>query len=118
MSRCVFRRRLLALAHNNRGHVKYMRVDFADAVDDYTMALELDDQFAVAYYNRGLVHYRLGEQLATTKHIPLSKNSRLVTGCEMMFQTQGKAVLTTGPGLRVSFQAQDTQKLHKITDPL
>lgn len=50
----------LALARNNRGHIKYLKVDFYGAIKDYTDALELDPNLAVAYYNRGQIHYRMG----------------------------------------------------------
>ncbi|XP_072175071.1 uncharacterized protein [Diadema setosum] len=50
----------LATALNNRGQIKYQRVDFDEAVDDYTLALHYKVDFAVALYNRGQIHYRLG----------------------------------------------------------
>ncbi|XP_057679665.1 tetratricopeptide repeat protein 32 [Corythoichthys intestinalis] len=50
----------LATAYNNRGQIKYFRVDFDEAVEDYTSAIQTDDKFEVAFYNRGLIHYRLG----------------------------------------------------------
>ncbi|NXE51790.1 TTC32 protein, partial [Casuarius casuarius] len=50
----------LATALNNRGQIKYFRVDFAAAVEDYTAAIESQPDFEVPYYNRGLVLYRLG----------------------------------------------------------
>ncbi|NXX81624.1 TTC32 protein, partial [Urocolius indicus] len=50
----------LATALNNRGHVKYLRVEFDAAVEDYTAAIECQPGFEVPYYNRGLVLYRLG----------------------------------------------------------
>ena len=50
----------LVEAYNNRGQIKYRRVDFDGAIEDYTSALKLDKNFAVAYYNRGQIHYRLG----------------------------------------------------------
>ena len=53
-------RRHLAVAYNNRGQIKYMRVDFNEAVEDYTQAISLDNTLAVAFYNRGQIHYRLG----------------------------------------------------------
>ncbi|KAM9315599.1 tetratricopeptide repeat protein 32 [Gastrophryne carolinensis] len=50
----------LATAYNNRGQIKYFRVDFYEAMDDYTEAIRVHPTFAVPYYNRGLVLYRLG----------------------------------------------------------
>ncbi|KAK9956821.1 hypothetical protein ABG768_014529 [Culter alburnus] len=50
----------LAIAYNNRGQVKYLRVDFYEAMDDYTSAIEINSQFEVPLYNRGLIRYRLG----------------------------------------------------------
>ncbi|XP_077409121.1 tetratricopeptide repeat protein 32 [Vanacampus margaritifer] len=50
----------LATAYNNRGQIKYFRVDFDDAVEDYTSAIIADHKFEVAFYNRGLIYYRLG----------------------------------------------------------
>ena len=52
---------VLVEAYNNRGQIKYRRVDFDGAIEDYTNALKLDNNFAVAYYNRGQIHYRLGK---------------------------------------------------------
>ncbi|KAM4600858.1 tetratricopeptide repeat protein 32 [Polymixia lowei] len=50
----------LATALNNRGQIKYLRVDFHEAIEDYTKAIEADGQFEVPFYNRGLINYRLG----------------------------------------------------------
>lgn len=52
---------ILALAYNNRGHLKYLSVDFDEAIDDYTKALECNQQLTLAFYNRGQIHYRLGK---------------------------------------------------------
>ncbi|KAM7117760.1 tetratricopeptide repeat protein 32 isoform 1-T1 [Ciconia maguari] len=49
----------LATALNNRGQIKYFRVEFAAAMEDYTAAIECQPGFEVPYYNRGLVLYRL-----------------------------------------------------------
>uniref|UniRef100_A0A8C5PA69 Tetratricopeptide repeat domain 32 n=1 Tax=Leptobrachium leishanense TaxID=445787 RepID=A0A8C5PA69_9ANUR len=49
----------LAVAFNNRGQVKYFRVDFYEAMDDYTEAIRVNPSFEIPYYNRGLVLYRL-----------------------------------------------------------
>uniref|UniRef100_A0A3Q3KG08 Uncharacterized protein n=2 Tax=Monopterus albus TaxID=43700 RepID=A0A3Q3KG08_MONAL len=50
----------LAIAYNNRGQIKYLRVDFYEAIEDYTYAIHADSQFEIPFYNRGLIHYRLG----------------------------------------------------------
>ncbi|NWU10861.1 TTC32 protein, partial [Cephalopterus ornatus] len=50
----------LATALNDRGQVRYLRVEFAAALQDYTAAIECQPGFEVPYYNRGLVRYRLG----------------------------------------------------------
>lgn len=51
----------MATAYNNRGQIKYFRVDFYEAMDDYTSAIEVQPDFEVPYYNRGLILYRLGK---------------------------------------------------------
>lgn len=53
-------KRLLSCAWNDRGHLKYLQVNFDDAIYDYTRAIERDKDFAVPYYNRGQIHYRMG----------------------------------------------------------
>ncbi|XP_059691445.1 tetratricopeptide repeat protein 32 [Gavia stellata] len=61
IARCAGRAdRDLATALNNRGQIKYFRVEFAAAMEDYTAAIECQPGFEVPYYNRGLVLYRLG----------------------------------------------------------
>ncbi|XP_020497188.1 tetratricopeptide repeat protein 32 [Labrus bergylta] len=50
----------LATAFNNRGQIKYLRVDFREAVEDYTSAIKVDSSSETPFYNRGLIHYRLG----------------------------------------------------------
>ncbi|XP_019963153.1 tetratricopeptide repeat protein 32 [Paralichthys olivaceus] len=50
----------LATAYNNRGQIKYLRVDFHEAVEDYTSAIQTDCHFEIPFYNRGLIRYRLG----------------------------------------------------------
>ncbi|XP_072306833.1 tetratricopeptide repeat protein 32 isoform X1 [Eucyclogobius newberryi] len=64
ISRCLQSRNCeasdLATAFNNRGQIRYLRVDFTEAVEDYTCAIQAQGQFEIPYYNRGLIHYRLG----------------------------------------------------------
>lgn len=50
-------------AYNSRGHIKYLAVDFPGAIADYSQAIERDPSFTIAWYNRGQVQYRLGENL-------------------------------------------------------
>ncbi|XP_055474514.1 tetratricopeptide repeat protein 32-like [Psammomys obesus] len=50
----------LATTYNNRGQSKYFSVDFYQAMDDSTSAVEILPNFEVLYYNRGLICYRLG----------------------------------------------------------
>ncbi|XP_073424382.1 tetratricopeptide repeat protein 32 isoform X2 [Dendrobates tinctorius] len=50
----------LSVAYNNRGQIKYFRVDFYEAMDDYTEAIRVNPKFEVPFYNRGLILYRLG----------------------------------------------------------
>ncbi|XP_067400828.1 tetratricopeptide repeat protein 32 [Emydura macquarii macquarii] len=50
----------LATAFNDRGQIRYLRVDFYEAMDDYTSAIRAQPEFEVPYYNRGLILYRLG----------------------------------------------------------
>ena len=54
-------RKLLARAYNNRGHGRYMRVEFDAAVEDYDQAISQSDRLAAAFFNRATVRYRLGE---------------------------------------------------------
>ncbi|XP_063593484.1 tetratricopeptide repeat protein 32-like isoform X2 [Penaeus indicus] len=49
----------VALVYNNRGHTRYKQVQFEEALDDYFHAICLNPNFAVAYYNRGTITYRL-----------------------------------------------------------
>ncbi|KAJ8321801.1 hypothetical protein KUTeg_000272 [Tegillarca granosa] len=50
----------MSLAYNNRGFLKYKKVDFDGAVKDYSTSLTIVQDSAVTYYNRGMIHYRLG----------------------------------------------------------
>ena len=51
----------IALLYNNRGHAKYMMVDFYPARDDYDKAIALNPNLDVAYYNRATINYRMGD---------------------------------------------------------
>ena len=46
---------------NNRGHLRYLNADFDEALEDYSEALKHDATLAEAYYNRGVIYYRIGE---------------------------------------------------------
>ena len=60
IAKCVYR--CVCQAFNNRGQIKYLRVDFDEAIDDYDNALKLIPSSEVILYNRGLIHYRLGKK--------------------------------------------------------
>ncbi|CAG7729293.1 unnamed protein product [Allacma fusca] len=51
----------LAVAYNNLGQLKYLKVDFEGAVEDYNQAILYDPELAAAYYNRGTIMYRMGD---------------------------------------------------------
>ncbi|XP_068736312.1 uncharacterized protein [Montipora capricornis] len=53
----------LARVWNDRGHLKYLQVDFYGAVNDFTEAIMLDNKFAVPLYNRGQIHYRMDTKI-------------------------------------------------------
>ncbi|KAK6619004.1 hypothetical protein RUM44_003386 [Polyplax serrata] len=79
--------RLEALRYNNLGFEEYKKVNFDDAIAEYTKAIELDPDLSVAYYNRGTVLYRLGQyNLAVVdleKAVKLDpKNIEFLTGLE------------------------------------
>lgn len=53
--------KVLALIYNNRGHARYMQVEFYTAKDDYDVAIKLDPELGSAYYNRATILYRMGK---------------------------------------------------------
>ncbi|XP_060605389.1 tetratricopeptide repeat protein 32-like, partial [Ruditapes philippinarum] len=55
-----FRCKQIAIGYNERGFMKYQKVDFDEAIADYSKALSYDSSLYFTYYNRGLIHYRLG----------------------------------------------------------
>ncbi|KPP72167.1 hypothetical protein Z043_108861 [Scleropages formosus] len=64
----------LAVAFNNRGQIKYFRVDFYEALDDYTAAIKANNLFEVPFYNRGLIRYRLDAEKDFKKALELNCN--------------------------------------------
>ncbi|CAB4066479.1 unnamed protein product [Lepeophtheirus salmonis] len=52
--------KLRGQALNDRGHAKYMQVDFTSALKDYDQAIQLCPSLAIAYYNRATIKYRMG----------------------------------------------------------
>ena len=50
-----------ARALNNRGHAKYMQVEFEAALKDYDEALAKSPDCTVARYNRGTILYRMSK---------------------------------------------------------
>ena len=54
----------MATVYNNRGQIKYLRVDFGEAVEDFSLAIQSDSSYETPFYNR-LIHYRLGKGTET-----------------------------------------------------
>jgi len=48
----------------NRGNAYFDRQQYERAIGDFSKAIELDENFALAYFNRGLTHERLGGNAA------------------------------------------------------
>lgn len=44
----------------SHARAQYYRVDFVEAVEDFTKALNLSPAFAASFHNRGIIHYRMG----------------------------------------------------------
>ena len=65
----------LATAHNNKGRCLFDRARYDEAVAEFDLAIELEPQFAAAYYNRGRVHKAKGnvlqaeEDMATAREL-------------------------------------------------
>jgi len=55
-----FRCKQIGIGYNERGFVRYLKVDFVEAIADYSKALSYDPSLYFTQYNRGLIHYRLG----------------------------------------------------------
>ncbi|ELV11112.1 Ribosome biogenesis protein WDR12 [Tupaia chinensis] len=86
-------------AKPRRGQIKYLRVDFYEAMDDYTSAIAVQPSFEVPYYNRGLILYRLvrlGKSacfLTTSTYVSLGKScvySPTTTQLQTRFYTENK----------------------------
>ena len=58
---CKDNNNALARLYNNRGHAKYMMVDFYSARDDYDIAVKIDPKLDIAFYNRATINYRMGD---------------------------------------------------------
>ncbi|RWS08746.1 Tetratricopeptide repeat protein 32-like protein, partial [Dinothrombium tinctorium] len=54
------RKASIASCYNERGLINYKNIDFLEAINDYTKAIEYETTMAVAYYNRAVVNYRMG----------------------------------------------------------
>ena len=50
----------LSQVYNERGFSRYLMVDFYPAIEDYSESILLNPDNPIAFYNRGLVRYRLG----------------------------------------------------------
>src|SRR5688572_13222235 len=50
-----------AIAENNHGYVLYRQGDLDGAIESYSKSIEMDPNFAMAYYNRGLAKREKGD---------------------------------------------------------
>ena len=57
----------LAVIFNNRGHARYMQVEFYTAKDDFDEAIKRDPMLASAYYNKATILYRMGDYIEALK---------------------------------------------------
>jgi tetratricopeptide (TPR) repeat protein len=48
-------------AYYNRAEIYNIEKDYRAAIADYTKAIELEPQFAEAYFNRGIARLSIGE---------------------------------------------------------
>jgi len=70
--------RISSLTAYNRGIVRYSLGEKLAAIEDFTQAIKLNQNFSPAYTDRGVVRYSLGEKLAAiedfTQAIKLNRN--------------------------------------------
>ena len=51
-----------AYIYYNRGNLHANRKELSKAIDDYTMAIKIDNKLAEAYYNRGIARSKTGNK--------------------------------------------------------
>ena len=68
---CSLSDRFLSEMYDARGHVKYLDVDFAAAIEDHTEAIKYNCNSALPYYNRGLIYYRMGVYVFISRTISI-----------------------------------------------
>lgn len=83
----------LAWLFNSRGTVYTAKQDYTTALADFTLSINADDQYAIAYYNRALVQQALGNPT------------------EAVTDLQNYLTLEKDPGL----QAKATARLQQLT---
>ena len=53
--------------YNSQGIEKYNKQDFRGAIQDYNQAIQINPDYALAYYQRGLAHSNLGDEQEAIK---------------------------------------------------
>lgn len=64
-----------AVQANNSGLAYYNKGDNDRAIDEYSVAILLDPEFALAYYNRGLAYHNKGDTDAPSPTTPKRSSS-------------------------------------------
>ncbi|KAF8788142.1 tetratricopeptide repeat protein 32-like [Argiope bruennichi] len=75
----------LSKIYNNLGFILYKKVEFNKAQELYRKSMTLNPSFAPAYYNHGVINYRLGLFESAVKDLRTAvllepQNSEFVTG--------------------------------------
>ena len=66
----------IRLSNNNNAYIYYNRAnlhakrkELSKAIDDYTMAIKIDNRLAEAYYNRGIARSKSGNKSAAIQDL-------------------------------------------------
>ncbi|CAL1296231.1 unnamed protein product [Larinioides sclopetarius] len=90
----------LSKTYNNLGFILYKKVEFNKAQELYKKSMALDPSFAPAYYNHGVINYRLGLFESAVKDLRRAvqlepRNSEFLTGLqESETALNGKKIIT------------------------
>ena len=49
------------MAYNNRGSAFHYKGQYDRAISDYNKAIEIDPEYALAFFNRGVAYFKKGD---------------------------------------------------------